>query len=448
MASAFSYLNFIKFSNISRWDVKRFNLKSEFADESWVCLKKILEPYKKTLLKQELIDNKIQIIAKINFAGNLFLRPLTDIKDFKSTLFEIPAGCLIYSKINVKHGCTYFNKTGKTIAGTSEYPVFKIKKDLVDGEYLQKILRTNYIKKYLSSKTTGFSKTRVQIEEFLNTKIPLPSIEKQKEIVEKYNSKIKLAEEQENDVKNLEKEIENFWQKTLDIKYKNNIKNISKNSRLNLIKYKDLNIWSFDKNIKKSDKIISAFPIVNIENVCIKITDGTHQTPKYTLKGIKFLSAKDVTSKKITWENIKYISDALHMELKKRVLPQRNDILLAKNGTTGVAAIVDTDEEFSIYVSLALLRPNTNIIIPEYLLHYINSQIAKNQFNNKLIGIGVPNLHLSEIKNTKIILPNIVKQQEIVNKLNELNKNIAILYEQAECNRITAQQEFEKELFE
>ena len=55
----------------------------------------------------------------------------------------------------------------------------------VVGQYLQKILRTNYIKKYLSSKTTGFSKTRVQIEEFLNTKIPLPSLSKQREIVEK-----------------------------------------------------------------------------------------------------------------------------------------------------------------------------------------------------------------------------------------------------------------------
>ncbi len=129
--------------------------------------------------------------------------------------------------------------------------------------------------------------------------------------------------------------------------------------------------------------------------VCeIPITDGTHQTPTYSDKenGIPFLSSKDVTSQKIDWSKIKYITKNLHEELQKRVKPKRNDILLAKNGTTGVAALVETDEVFDIYVTLALIRP-TNIICPKFLLFMLNSPFCKNQFNGHLTGIGVPNLH-------------------------------------------------------
>ena len=162
----------------------------------------------------------------------------------------------------------------------------------------------------------------------------------------------------------------------------------------------------------------------NLQNVCLtKITDGTHKTPKYTTKeegGVPFISAKDVTQGEICWDNIKYIIPELHEELYARLAPQRNDILLAKNGTTGVAAIVDTDKVFDLYVTLAVLRPNTDIIYPRYLLHIVNSPICKRQFDERLKGIGVPNLHLRDIKEVIIKIPFVPEQQEIVRLLDTL----------------------------
>ena len=102
------------------------------------------------------------------------------------------------------------------------------------------------------------------------------------------------------------------------------------------------------------------FEIKCLQDVCEQIKDGTHQTPEYTtdtVNGYKFLSSKDVTTGYISWENIKYIPEYLHKDLYARIAPQRGDLLLAKNGTTGIAAVVDCDEVFDIYVSLALLRP-------------------------------------------------------------------------------------------
>lgn len=151
-----------------------------------------------------------------------------------------------------------------------------------------------------------------------------------------------------------------------------------------------------------------------LEELCEKITDGTHQTPKYYDNGYIFLSSKNVTSGKIDWENIKYIDEAQHLAMQKRLSPQVGDVLLAKNGTTGVAAIVDRDVTFDIYVSLALLRSKGEIL-PEFLLYFINSSLAKDQFNKRLKGSGVPNLHLQEIRQVRMPYPTSkVTQEELV----------------------------------
>jgi type I restriction enzyme S subunit len=111
----------------------------------------------------------------------------------------------------------------------------------------------------------------------------------------------------------------------------------------------------------------------------------------------------------------------LHEQLYNRLAPKLNDILLAKNETTGVAAIVDRDCVFDIYVSVALLRP-TEIVIPHYLLHAVNNPITKQKFNSHLTGIGVPNLHLRDIRETTIPIPSIKEQQQIVRLLDNLQE--------------------------
>lgn len=163
----------------------------------------------------------------------------------------------------------------------------------------------------------------------------------------------------------------------------------------------------------------TTFEVKTLNEVCEFIKDGTHQTPTYTEdkeNGVKFLSAKDVVSGYINWTNIKHIPYELHEELYKRVAPKRNDLLLCKNGTTGICAIVDTDEIFDIYVSLALLRPNAPCC-PFYLLYAINNPYTKKQFDESLKGVGVPNLHLGEIKKARIIYPPLAQQQQFAKKI-------------------------------
>ena len=162
---------------------------------------------------------------------------------------------------------------------------------------------------------------------------------------------------------------------------------------------------------------------VYLQTLCeIPITDGTHKTPKYSDKenGIPFVSAKDVTKGYIDWSGIKYITQELHEELYQRLAPQIDDVLLAKNGTTGVAALVIDNYIFDLYVTLAVLRPNKKLISPRYLYYLVNSPVAKFQFDTHLTGIGVPNLHLRDIKITVLPLPPLSEQQRIVDRIESL----------------------------
>ena len=184
-----------------------------------------------------------------------------------------------------------------------------------------------------------------------------------------------------------------------------------------------------------------------LKEICEKITDGTHQTPTYFQEGTVFLSSRNVTSGKIDWEKIKYIDEAQHLQMHKRVAPRMGDILLAKNGTTGVAAMVDREVVFDIYVSLALLRAREEIV-PDLLLYFVNSPVAKAQFNKRLKGSGVPNLHLEEIREVEISFPTSeAEQRALLQSLDSIASETQRL-ESLYRRKLTALDELKKSLLD
>jgi type I restriction enzyme S subunit len=214
-----------------------------------------------------------------------------------------------------------------------------------------------------------------------------------------------------------------------------------------------------EKNLKNAKELFESYLQGVFENkgdgweektlkeVCYKITDGTHQTPRYFDEGIIFLSSKNVTSGKIDWQNIKYIDNQQHQEMHKRVAPKVGDILLAKNGTTGVAAMVDKDVVFDIYVSLAHIRVKEEVI-PQFMLYFINSPVAKKQFNKRLKGMGVPNLHLEEIREVVISFPkSLTEQTEIIKFLDKFStktQKLESIYQQ----KLTDLEELKKSILQ
>ena len=161
---------------------------------------------------------------------------------------------------------------------------------------------------------------------------------------------------------------------------------------------------------------------VQLDDVAYKITDGTHKTPKYQEKGIRFISIKNIRPfKPINYEVYeKYISREEHNMLIKRAKPEIDDILFPRIGTLGFAKRIDWEEEFSIFVGLGLVKPVKKYVLPKFIEYYLNSSKIFHLSHEKSTGTGRMTLPLKESKKLPFPLPPLPEQNRIVDKLDAI----------------------------
>lgn len=169
---------------------------------------------------------------------------------------------------------------------------------------------------------------------------------------------------------------------------------------------------------------------VRIGNLLHKLVDGTHKTPKYTSSGVPFVSVRNMSNGRLSLEDTTFISEEEHRELWNRCNPQKGDILLSKVGTTGVPAKVDIDKAFSLFVSVALLKFNNDLLDIDFLVYSILAPDFQKQCKEHTRGVGNKNWVIVDIANTIMPLPPLAEQKRIVAKIEELLPYID-RYEQA-----------------
>ncbi|MCS7493477.1 restriction endonuclease subunit S [Raoultella planticola] len=147
---------------------------------------------------------------------------------------------------------------------------------------------------------------------------------------------------------------------------------------------------------------------VYMQDISELITDGTHQTPKYTENGRPFVSAQCVKPFKFMPENCRFVSEDDYQQYIKNRKPELNDILLSRVGAgIGESAVIDSDLEFAIYVSTGLIKPMKKNINSNYLVLWLNSPIGRGFSSKYTYGKGVSqgNLNLSLIRSFLVSLP-------------------------------------------
>ena len=138
-----------------------------------------------------------------------------------------------------------------------------------------------------------------------------------------------------------------------------------------------------------------------------------------------------MSSGKLSFSNTKFISEEEHKILSARCCPEYGDLLISKVGTTGIPLIIDTDKEFSIFVSLALIKFFPNHIDSKFLIHLINSPLVQEQVKRDTRGVGNKNWVLTAISNTLLAIPPLVEQKRIVSKIEKIMP-IADKYEKSQ----------------
>lgn len=205
------------------------------------------------------------------------------------------------------------------------------------------------------------------------------------------------------------------------------------------------------KNAKKRYKELPPIDVSNlpelpdgwiwtrIGEIAEKVTDGTHHTPTYVGHGIPFISVKDVLDGKVHFENCRYISEEEHKSLIRRCNPEYMDVLITKSGTIGRTAVIKTRKPFSLFVSVALIKPCKNYINPDFLAFSLQNYINGIDIQQSIKGGVIKNLHIEDLREINIFLPPILEQQKIVEEIeqrfsvaDEIEKTVENTLKQAE----------------
>lgn len=159
--------------------------------------------------------------------------------------------------------------------------------------------------------------------------------------------------------------------------------------------------------------------IVALGDLCHKIVDGTHKTPNYVPSGVPFVTVKNIVTGQLDLTETKFISEQDHLELIKRANPKRGDILVSKDGTIGVPCLLQADDVFSIFVSVALLKPNHELIDSAFLASQFNTQGVQQQISDGTKGVAIRHLHLRDFRTLRFIVPPMELQKAFARRLSE-----------------------------
>ena len=272
---------------------------------------------------------------------------------------------------------------------------FKVKSSAVK---ILKLKRNDNNLKYLyySLKNIVYdtsSHKRYWISQYSKFEVKLPNIEMQNEIV-------KEMEKIEDLIENKEKQMRKFDE---------------------LVKSQFVEMFENEKN----EEILN--------NVC-KFINGDRgknypSAGEFVESGIPFINAGLIKEKKVNWEEMNYITEEKYNKLGSGKI-QKDDVLYCLRGSLGKHCIIDLERKGAIASSLVILRANKEKILPEYLLNILDTDeiiMQQKQANN---GSSQPNLSAGSVKNYKIKLPNIKRQEEFVNIVKQIDKQKEV------CNKI------------
>jgi type I restriction enzyme S subunit len=173
-------------------------------------------------------------------------------------------------------------------------------------------------------------------------------------------------------------------------------------------------------------RIPKEWEIRTMEEITTKIVDGVHKTPVYVESGIPFLTVENLTAGiGISLKNVRYVTPSAHAEFFKRADPRPGDILVSKDGTLGIARIVtDNLPEFSIFVSVAQLRPNEALVLPSFICTFFETGEYERQLGHRSAGTGLKHIHLEHFRAFQLAVPPIAEQHRISKVLNSHDTRI------------------------
>lgn len=300
------------------------------------------------------------------------------------------------------------HKENESIIVSPAYTVFEIiDHSVLDAEYLMMWFSRSEFDREAWFYTDSDVRGGLSLEDFLNIKIPLIPIEKQREIVKEYNTilnRIKLNENVIEKLEDLAQSIYKQWFVNFD--FPNSKDEFVYNE---LLEYDIPYGWNVD--------IIS-----NI----ISVKDGTHDSPKPVNVGFPLVTSTHLNLYDLSLNKTYNISKEDFDKINKRSKVDKHDILFSMIGTVGLISYILYDEVNFAVKNVGLFKTSEKKEIAEYILFYLKSDYMKKYLEASLSGSTQSYVTLSFLREIPIVVP----PREI---LHQFKKNIDPLIKNISC---------------
>ena len=300
-------------------------------------------------------------IEKINFAS----RP-------SRANLEVKADNIIFAKMYQTDKTLLIDEEKENYIYSTGFFAIRPKQQKITTKCLMYLIQSDEFIKQKDKYCSGATQKAITNEGLKKIEINIPPIEDQKEISERLDKVSELIEKRKEQIKKLDLLIKSRF----------------------LEMFGDLEIGT------------NLYPTKKLKELSTKISDGVHAKPEYMDTGRPFLSVLNINKGEIDFDNCKFVSEEAYQNMIKSTYPQKGDVLYTKVGATyGIPAYVDTDREFCLYVSVCLIKPKHDKINSRFLALQMKMPSIKHQADDRIKGIGVPDLHLNQISEFEIVCP-------------------------------------------
>jgi len=314
----------------------------------------------------------------------------------ESRLF--PEGVLVVSIYGATRGKIRILKTD-SYSHEGVVGFYDLKKS-IDKEFLYYLLQN----KNLGSRGHGAAQKNLNISILDKLKLPKPQLTEQKKIAEVLSTVDEAIQKTEEIIERTKELKKGLMQDLL-------------NEGIGHEDFKEVQLGP------KTIEIPEEWNVKSLGEVCDKVTDGTHDTPKTQSDGYPFITAKHITKGKIDFESCLYISRKDHKKNISRCKPEKGDLLFTHIGTIGEVVRIKDSRTFSIK-NIALFKPNNSLVSSKYLESFLKSRSFQDQVYIVTQG-GVQNfLGLSTLRKLPVILPKLTEQRKIANVLSTVDQKI------------------------
>lgn len=164
----------------------------------------------------------------------------------------------------------------------------------------------------------------------------------------------------------------------------------------------------------------------SVGNECFYIKDGPHKSLPDIGKengGHPFISVRNIVNGYIDFSSARYISDEDYADAIKKCHPEKGDMLYSKGGTTGIAKLIDIDEEFANWVHVAVLKFDKTKLNGIFFENMLNGSYCYEQSQRLTKGIANRDLVLSAMAQIKMYRPPMKLQEQFAAFVAQVDKS-------------------------